>query len=70
MAKRETFTSPVECTRCGKSGRVTWEENENPVYAGGPERDLVDVPDGFRRSNGKDASGDPEIVCDTCGAAV
>ncbi|MDM5181752.1 hypothetical protein PO883_31725 [Massilia sp. DJPM01] len=70
MAKRETFTSPVECTGCGKAGRVTWEENENPVYAGGSERDLIDVPVGFRRGNGKDASGDPEIVCDTCGTAV
>lgn len=66
MAKRETFRAAVSCPRCGKSGSATWEENENPVHAGGLDRELVDVPHGFRRGQNRDADGDPEIICNDC----
>lgn len=66
MAKRERFEFVVSCPRCGKTGTSTWEQNENPVHSGGLDRELVDVPQGFRRGVNRDADGDPDIVCNTC----
>ncbi|WP_288392487.1 hypothetical protein [uncultured Herbaspirillum sp.] len=67
MAKREKFSAPIECKKCGKTGRATWEENENPVYGNGAARELIDVSEGFRRGGAKDSAGDPEIICAKCG---
>jgi|LNAP01.1.fsa_nt_gb hypothetical protein len=66
MAKRETFETAVTCHRCAKNGTATWEENENPVHAGGLERELIEVPPGFRRGQNRDDDGDPDIVCNDC----
>ena len=66
MAKRETFGTTVSCPQCGKKGTATWEENENPVHAGGLARELIEVPFGFRRGQNRDADGDPDIVCNDC----
>lgn len=66
MAKREQFGAAVKCPQCKKTGTATWEENENPVHAGGNERELIEVPSGFHRGSQNDEHGDPEILCDVC----
>jgi len=57
MAKRETYSSSIECFVCGKKGMAIWEENENPVYGGGLNAKLISY-DGFCRR------GDDEFVCE------
>ncbi|MFM0742247.1 hypothetical protein PQQ51_33940 [Paraburkholderia xenovorans] len=66
MPKRETFSSPIECKRCGKTGRATWEENENPVHGDGLDRELKELDAGFHPGKGQDLSGDVAIICDDC----
>lgn len=67
MPKRERFTSPVKCPKCGIEGRAEWAENENPVYTNDLlNRELLSAPDGFELSATKDSSGDPQIQCKKC----
>ena len=64
MGKRETYPARMECPKCGASGIATWEENENPVYSRGElDRQLREVPEGFRRSGDR-------VLCGGCGATV
>lgn len=71
MARREHFSMPLVCPRCGKTGTVRWEENENPLHHNMKlDRELVSVTEGFAEGTGKDPTGDPEIICTTCKVAV
>lgn len=36
------------------------------MHAGGLERELIEVPPGFRRGQNRDDDGDPDIVCNEC----
>ena len=67
MPKRETFQSQLTCSSCGRIGTAKWSENENPVYGRGLDRTLESVSDGFERTQSTDSSGDPVIVCESCG---
>ena len=69
MAKRVRFTSPVECPKCGATGRGEWEENENPDpgLERGLGRTLFRMPYGFSRRLG-DRRADPALMCEKCGA--
>lgn len=70
MAKRETYSTHIECVRCGVSGQASWEENENPVHGDGLERELLGVSSGFSVGSGKCDDGTPEITCGKCGSTV
>ena len=53
MAKRERFTTSINCQMCQETGTASWEENENPVYSAGDlgttlEGDLRGVPNFWR----------------------
>ena len=63
MAKREKFTTYINCPDRGKSGDAYWEENENPVYKG-PERELIKVSEGFEVINNH------KIKCSKCGRLI
>ena len=53
MAKRERFTTSINCPECRKTGTATWEENENSVYSAGDlGTTLKGVSEGFRTSGG------------------
>jgi hypothetical protein len=67
MAKREQYSVALVCPKCGEKGRVNYEENENPIYGGGRERELVAVSGGFSKKKG-DIRDDPDLICDSCGA--
>jgi hypothetical protein len=50
MAKREQFTQPLRCT-CGAKGSAIYEENENPMHAGGHlDTELIGVKGAFERT--------------------
>ncbi len=59
MAKRETYSSSIECFVCGKKGTAIREDNGNPVYGGGLNMKLISS-DGFSRR------GDDEFICEDC----
>lgn len=69
MAKRETFSAHIICPKCKRQGQVLWSENENPIFSG-LERELEEVPEGFEVGQGKDATGDPVILCSRCQVKV
>ncbi|CAM0554885.1 hypothetical protein EHLJMEHL_00473 [Vreelandella titanicae] len=66
MAKREQFYANVNCPKCSREGHAQWEENENPVYGAGLDRELLSVPKGFELSGSKESNGDPQLQCSKC----
>lgn len=70
MAKRETYSTHIECKRCNVSSEARWEENENPVHGNGLERELISVGSGFATGTEKCEDGTPEILCVKCGVAI
>ena len=70
MARREQFSTNFKCPNCKNSGSALWEENENPVYGNGLNRELVSVSDGFCVTTGAKQASDTEIVCTECNIEV
>lgn len=66
MSKREKFSFELQCTKCRKTGSVTYEENSNPVYTNNLEREIILISEGFEKGNKKDSMGDFEIICSNC----
>jgi len=62
MARRETVTIGIKCKACGTSGQTTIEENENPVYGRGLDREVQSVSGPFTISKNREM-----ITCDACG---
>jgi len=64
MAKRETYTTKIQCGSCGHTGQGTFSENENLVYTRGMlDRHTIAVTDGFQIAG----SGPMGITC-KCGS--
>lgn len=63
---RDRFSLDLECSYCGKVGKITWEENDVSHRRAGKQRRLIDVTPGFHAEAGRTRSGVSLIVCDTC----
>tara|TARA_R110002049_G_scaffold286358_1_gene468121 strand:+ start:870 stop:1070 length:201 start_codon:yes stop_codon:yes gene_type:complete len=63
MAKREIYFVEVGCPDCGKNGKITYSENENPVYGRGCDKRVVEVSIGFKVNNKK-------IICVDCDTVI
>ena len=69
MAKRRQVTVPLRCPKCGQVGTATWEENEPDALVAGLQSSLQGVSKGFYWRTGVSYRGNPEIMCERCGAA-
>ena len=68
MTNRRQVTVPLKCPICGQVGAATWEENEPNALAAGLQSSLQGVSKGFYSRTGVSLRGNPEIVCERCGA--
>ena len=65
MPKRERYEVKIRCPKCGHEGIALWEENENPIYAGGRlDEELIKVSDGFEKVNKN------KIKCTKCNLII
>ena len=67
MAKRETYSTNIQCGDCESKGTGTFSELENLVYAkgGNLQRRTESVNEGFSM----DTRGTNGIICDVCGSS-
>lgn len=67
MAKRETYTTNIQCEECGAKGTGSFTENENPVFTRGRLDRVTDsVSGGFSLNSG----GKQGISCEGCGSLM
>lgn len=64
MSKKEKFSAPIECPKCGNKGSAEWEENEDPVHGRGFDAKLISVTGAF------ETTGRESVRCSICGAKV
>ena len=65
MPKKEKYTSDLICHKCNCTGKAEWEENANPVHAGGKlDTRLISVSDGFIKMQGN------KIICKSCNGVI
>lgn len=63
MPKREKFTGRLTC-ECGAKGQALFEENDNPVYAGGLDTEVLSASPPFEIGAGG------KITCGECDAVI
>jgi hypothetical protein len=70
MNAPQQFTNSIRCAGCGQTGVAAWEENRGDARRAGATRKLVLLSAGFHSEAGKTQSGDPLILCNSCGAVL
>jgi hypothetical protein len=62
----ERFSAHFRCANCGQTGTRAWEEPSSRSRVQSEGRRLIEVSGGFHIEEGRTASGEPLVVCDTC----
>ena len=63
---RHQYLLSIACPHCRQEGTVVWEENGGQDREQGAQRRLVSLSDGFHHEHGRNAAGDPLLVCNRC----
>ena len=66
---RDRYNRNIECSDCGSTGQIRAQENDGySLMSGGPERQVISVPEGFHViSHGYKVINDPIIIGCSCG---
>jgi hypothetical protein len=66
MTARDRFSAPLECPKCGRSGKVQFSELDGYSYMSDRSTTVDDLPEGFKVVQKPSGWGTVDIFCEQC----